>query len=134
MKMRALTASLLLSATLGIAFAAPVNAQAISSVPAGAVTVTDWYKQNVYTPQNDKIGDIKDVLVDKSGKIDGLVIAVGGFLGVGEKDVIVPFSDVKATMKNDKWYLTIISSNYALKKSKGFKYDSNKTTWVPDNK
>ena len=134
MKIRALTASLLLSATLGIAFAAPVNAQAISSVPAGAVTVTDWYKQNVYTPQNDKIGDIKDVLVDKSGKIDGLVIAVGGFLGVGEKDVIVPFSDVKATMKNDKWYLTMNASKDALKKAKGFKYDSNKTTWVPDNK
>src|SRR3569623_1605775 len=101
MKMRALTASLLLSATLGIAFAAPVNAQAISSVPAGAVTVTDWYKQNVYTPQNDTIGDLKHDLVDKSGKIEGLVIAVGGLLGVGEKDVIVPFSDVKASMKND---------------------------------
>ncbi|MGN6590456.1 MAG: PRC-barrel domain-containing protein [Sphingomicrobium sp.] len=134
MKTRMLPASLLLAATLGVAVAAPVNAQAISSVPAGAVTVTDWYKQNVYTPQNDKIGDIKDVLVDKSGKIHGLVIAVGGFLGAGEKDVIVPFSDVKAAMKNDKWYLTMNASKDDLKKAKGFKYDSNKTTWVPDSK
>ena len=134
MKTRTLTASLLLAATLGVALAAPANAQALSSVPAGAVTVTDWYKQNVYTPQNDKIGDIKDVLVDKGGKINGLVIAVGGFLGAGEKDVIVPFSDVKATMKDNKWYLTMNASKDDLKKAKGFKYDSNKTTWVPDNK
>jgi sporulation protein YlmC with PRC-barrel domain len=134
MKTRALTSSLLLAATLGFAIASPANAQAISSVPAGAVTVTDWYKQNVYTPQNDKIGDIKDVLVNKSGKIEGLVIAVGGFLGAGEKDVIVPFSDVKGTMKDNKWYLTMNASKDNLKKAKGFKYDSNKTTWVPDNK
>ena len=134
MKTRTLTASLLLVTTLGVALAAPANAQALSSVPAGAVTVTDWYKQNVYTPQNEKIGDIKDVLVDKTGKIDGLVLAVGGFLGAGEKDVIVPFSDVKATMKNDKWYLTMNASKDALKKAKGFKYDSKTTTWVPDNK
>ena len=134
MKTRTLTASLLVAATLGVALAAPANAQALSSAPAGAVTVTDWYKQNVYTPQNDKIGDIKDVLVGKSGKIDGLVIAVGGFLGAGEKDVIVPFSDVKATMKDNKWYLTMNASKDDLKKAKGFKYDSNKTTWVPDTK
>ena len=134
MKTRALAASLLLASTLGVAAAAPANAQAMSSVPAGSVTVTDWYKQNVYTPQNDKIGDIKDVLVNKGGKIDGLVIAVGGFLGAGEKDVIVPFSDVKATMKDNKWYLTMNASKDDLKKAEGFKYDSNKTTWVPDNK
>jgi len=134
MKMRTLTTSLLLAATLGIAIANPVNALPVSSVPAGAVTVTDWYKQNVYTPQNDKIGDIKDVLVDKSGKVQGLVVAVGGFLGAGEKDVIVPFSEVKATMKDDKWYLTMNSSKDDLKKAKGFKYDSKTTTWVADNK
>ena len=132
--MRPLPASLLLAAVLGFGIANPVNAQPVSSVPEGTVTVTDWYKQNVYTPQNDKVGDIKDVLIDKSGKIHGLVIAVGGFLGAGEKDVIVSFSEVKTTKKDDKWYLTMNASKDDLKKAKGFKYDSNKTTWVPDKK
>ena len=40
-----------------------------TTVPREAVTVTDWYKQNVYDPNENKIGDIKDVLVDKSGKV-----------------------------------------------------------------
>ena len=52
------------------------------SIPQSAVTVTDWYKQNVYDPNNNKIGEIMDVLVDKSGKINTLIVGVGGFLGV----------------------------------------------------
>jgi hypothetical protein len=46
------------------------------------------------------------LLVDKSGKVTGLIVGVGGFLGAGEKDVIVPFTAVKAAKKNDSWWLT----------------------------
>jgi len=104
-----------------------------STVPANAVTVTDWYKQNVYDPQNNKIGEIMDVLVDESGKIASLIIGVGGFIGAGEKDVAVDFSAVKRTTKDDKVYLTMDATKDALKNAAGLKYDRNKTTWVPDN-
>jgi hypothetical protein len=50
---------------------------------------------NVYNEQNDKIGDIKELLMDKSGKIDTVAIGVGGFLGVGEHDVAVKFDQLK---------------------------------------
>ena len=50
---------------------------------------------NVYNQSNDKIGDIREVIVDKSGKADAVVIGVGGFLGIGQKDVAVAFSDLK---------------------------------------
>ena len=36
------------------------------------------------------IGDINDLLFDKSGKVSAVVIGVGGFLGVGEKSVAIP--------------------------------------------
>jgi sporulation protein YlmC with PRC-barrel domain len=36
---------------------------------------------------NEKIGDISDILFDKSGKIEAYVLGVGGFLGIGAKDV-----------------------------------------------
>jgi sporulation protein YlmC with PRC-barrel domain len=78
----------------------------LTAAPTESWTVTNYYKQAVYDPKESKIGDIDDVLVDKSGKITGLVIGVGGFLGVGEKDVIVPFTAVKTAKKNDKWWLT----------------------------
>src|SRR5215211_7723359 len=41
----------------------------------------------VYGPNNERIGEINEVLVDRNGKVDAVVIGVGGFLGIGEKDV-----------------------------------------------
>ena len=58
----------------------------------------------------------------------------GGFLGIGEKDVAVPFKAVRTTTKNDnKWYLVMNSTKDALKSAKGFKYDRNAMTWVPED-
>ena len=104
----------------------------MTSVPHQSVTVTDWYKQNVYDPNENKIGDIKDVLVDKSGKVVALILGDGGFLGAGEKDVAVPFEAVHPTMKDKKWWLVMNTTKDSLKGAPGFKYDSNTTTWVPD--
>jgi sporulation protein YlmC with PRC-barrel domain len=104
----------------------------MTSIPPNSLTVTDWYKQNVYDSNNNKIGEIMDVLVSSDGKIDALIVGVGGFLGAGEKDVAVNFDAVKKATKNDKIYLTMNTSKDALKSAPGFKYDSQKTTWVPD--
>jgi sporulation protein YlmC with PRC-barrel domain len=108
-------------------------AQIMTSVPANSSTVTNWYKQNVYDPSDNKIGEVMDVLLDKEGKVSALVIGVGGFLGAGEKDVMVPFNAVQVTKKdNNKWYLVMNSTKDALKNAKGFKYDRNATTWAPE--
>jgi sporulation protein YlmC with PRC-barrel domain len=50
---------------------------------------------NVYNDQNEKLGDISEVLVDKSGKVDGVIIGVGGFLGMGQHDIKVELSKLK---------------------------------------
>ena len=50
---------------------------------------------DVYNDQNEKIGDIKQLMVNKSGNIDLVVIGVGGFLGVGERDVAVKWAEMK---------------------------------------
>jgi sporulation protein YlmC with PRC-barrel domain len=50
---------------------------------------------NVYNGQNQKIGDIKEVMLDKTGKVANVVIGVGGFLGMGEHDVAVNFDRLK---------------------------------------
>jgi sporulation protein YlmC with PRC-barrel domain len=109
-------------------------AQIMTSVPSDSATVTHWYKQSVYDPSDNKIGEIMDVLVDKSGKVTALIVGVGGFLGMGEKDVAVPFDAVKATTKdNNKWYLVMNSNKDALKSAKGFKYDRNAMTWISED-
>jgi hypothetical protein len=104
----------------------------MTAIPSSSLTVTDWYKQSVYDRSNSKIGDISDVLVGPNGQIDAAIIGVGGFLGAGEKQVAVSFSSIKRTMKDDKTYLTLDTTKDALKKAPGFKYDSAKTSWVPD--
>jgi|SRR5829696_2813459 len=44
---------------------------------------------------DDKIGDINELIVGKDGKIEAVVIGVGGFLGLGEHNAAVPFDKVK---------------------------------------
>ena len=50
---------------------------------------------NVYNDNNEKIGDVSDVILDKSGKAENVIIGVGGFLGMGEHLVAVPFDKIK---------------------------------------
>jgi sporulation protein YlmC with PRC-barrel domain len=50
---------------------------------------------DVYNEQNEKLGDISEVLIDKSGKVTGVVIGVGGFLGIGQRDIMVEMSKLK---------------------------------------
>ena len=50
---------------------------------------------NVYNDQNEKLGDVEEILLDQSGKLAGVVLGVGGFLGMGEHNVLVSFDKLK---------------------------------------
>ncbi len=104
------------------------TAQVLKAVPGGSVTVTNYYKQNVYDPAESKIGEIEDVLVSQDGKITGFIVEVGGFFGMGKHYVAVPFDAVKATKKNDKWTLVMNATKDSLKAAPGFKYDRTAAT------
>jgi hypothetical protein len=109
-------------------------AQAMTTVPGDALTVTHWYKENVYDPSDSKIGEVTDVLVNHDGKIEAFIVAVGGFLGVGEKDVAVPFNAINFTNKNNnKWYMVMNTTKDAIKVAPGFKYDRNSMVWIPES-
>jgi len=132
--MKKLIATAVAGFVLGGAALAQGPAQIMTTVPAQSVTIADWYKQSVYDPSNSKIGEIKDVLLSPDGKVTALIVGVGGFLGMGEKDVAVPFSAVKHTTKDGKVYLTLDTTKDALKTAPGLKYDRTSTTWAPETK
>ena len=69
--------------------------------------------------QNQSIGSVKDVLLDRSGKVDTVVLDVGSFLGMGGKYVGVALADIK--MDNDR--LTLDRSRDQLKAAPEFKYE-----------
>ncbi len=50
---------------------------------------------DVVDPSDQRIGAISEVLVDHSGNAQAVVIGVGGFLGIGQKEVAVPFNSLK---------------------------------------
>jgi hypothetical protein len=132
MKTLALAAASVLIASTAVMAQQPSGQDLMTGIPANSRTVTDWYKQNVYDPQQQKLGEIMDLLVNQSGQIEAAMVGVGGFLGAGEKDVAVSFNAIKPTKKNDKTYLTLNTTKDALKNAPGFKYDRQSTTWVPD--
>lgn len=74
---------------------------AASSSAMNAISLKDNWRASklvglaVYNDANEKLGDISEVLVDKSGKINAVVIGIGGFLGVGQHDIAVSFDKLK---------------------------------------
>jgi sporulation protein YlmC with PRC-barrel domain len=88
---------LLAATAIGIAlFSTSAMAQTAGSASAkGEWQASKLIGINVYNDQNQKIGDIKELLLDKNGKVQDVAIAVGGFLGMGEHDVAVQFNQLK---------------------------------------
>lgn len=128
--MKTILASVLMAGML-LGVPAFADTAPLKSVPAQSKTVTNWYKQNVYDPSDSKIGDVRDVLVSNDGSVSALIISVGGFLGVGEKDVAVPFSAVQEKTKDNKTYLKLDATKDALKSAPGLEYDRDSLTWKP---
>src|SRR6478609_430464 len=98
-----LTASALLTS---VAFAQTPSTTGDRPATAAATTASDTSFQgdwrtskmvglSVYNDANESIGSVNELLADKSGNIKAVVIGVGGFLGVGEHLVAVPFDKVK---------------------------------------
>jgi sporulation protein YlmC with PRC-barrel domain len=90
---------------------------------------------SVYGQNNTSIGDISDVLIGSDGRIQAVVVGVGGFLGVGSKDVAVPFNAVNITRKPNSNTIDKINVSYTkdqLKNAPKFAYydasSSNTTT------
>jgi sporulation protein YlmC with PRC-barrel domain len=63
---------------------------------------SDLSDLDVYGANNEKIGEIDDLIVNPDGTVAAAVVEVGGFLGMGEKDVLVNFSALQMTMDNNK--------------------------------
>jgi sporulation protein YlmC with PRC-barrel domain len=107
MSMKYMAAALLASSLLSVpAFAQSAQKSDPSAAAAqtAAQTQGTWRTSkmislNVYNNNNEKIGDINELITDSSGKIDAVVIGVGGFLGMGERNVGLPWSQLKFVME-----------------------------------
>jgi sporulation protein YlmC with PRC-barrel domain len=106
----------------------------LTTVPNNATTISTYYNEDVYDNQENKIGDVNDILLDAGGKVSAVIVGVGGFLGVGEKDVAVPFNALKVAEKNGDRYLIMNTTKETLQSAPGYTFDKTKGVWVPATK
>lgn len=87
---------------------APAAEQAAPAVqPADGFLATNLIGETVYnssSPDAENIGSVNDLVLGSNGTVEAVVVGVGGFLGLGEKNVAINFADLKwASNDNDRW-------------------------------
>jgi hypothetical protein len=81
---------------------APVAGQILVQDANTILAKQDLIGQTVYAPDKAKIGSISDLILSKDGKtVEGFLIGVGGFLGIGEKSVALKIDRLKLTSGPD---------------------------------
>jgi len=93
-----------------------ISAHLLAREEPGEWLATELIGKPVVNTADEAIGDVNDLVTDGSGKTIAAVIGVGGFLGIGEKDVAIRFedlrfardgdNDIKVTVNIDKTALT----------------------------
>lgn len=100
----------------------------------GAALVTTFYTANpadvraskllgtnVYNLNNESIGEAKDLVIDNGKTIKAIIISVGGFLGMGERDVAIsPGSIVMSEQRDGSFRLVVNTTREDLKKAAPF--------------
>ncbi len=72
-----------------------------TAADAGNLSANDLLNQSVKNGAGEVVGDINDIRIDSNGKIAAVIVGVGGFLGLGEKDVALPFDQLSLTRDAD---------------------------------
>lgn len=89
--------------------------------PASSFLASKLIGQKVYSAANENVGDINDLVVDKTNGAIVAIIGVGGFLGIGEKDVAVAMDSLTAAKQDDNNIrLTINSTREQLEAAPAF--------------
>ena len=86
--------------------AAQSDAPAVSTEAAAAglsseISANKLLNESVRNAANESIGDVNDVLIGSNGKVAAVIVGVGGFLGMGEKDVALPFDQLSFAKDSD---------------------------------
>ena len=82
----------------------------ISQQQTGEWLASRMIGQPVENSTGENLGDINDVIVSENGEVVGAVIGVGGFLGIGEKNIAVPFEKISTAMKGEDESVVVLNA------------------------
>jgi sporulation protein YlmC with PRC-barrel domain len=97
---------------------APAEQAAPQVIHADGHLASDIIGQTVYSSAGDdgeNIGSISDIVLSPEGAAEAVVIGVGGFLGIGKKDVAIEYDLVQWTEREGNRYLVVETTPEALK-------------------
>ncbi|ARO28888.1 MULTISPECIES: PRC-barrel domain-containing protein [unclassified Rhizobium] len=77
------------------------------------ISANTYIGQSVYNANNDSIGSINDLIMKKDGGIVAAIVGVGGFLGIGEKDVAVPIEKITIAQNTQDGSLKLTTTETA---------------------
>ena len=99
-----------------------------TTVEPSQIRATQMDGATVYDTHNQKVGDIKDIILDRDGKVASVVLDVGAFLGMGGKYVAVSMNDVKITNENNgsRPRFTVDMTKDQLKAAQAFDLNGNR--------
>lgn len=104
------------------------GASTLSSQSPDQLLASNVKGADVLGSDNQKIGDISDILFTKDGKIDAYLLSVGGFLGVGAKEVALAPSQVQLTQDNNTWKAKVSMTKDQLAQAPNFERHKDKAT------
>jgi sporulation protein YlmC with PRC-barrel domain len=67
-----------------------------------AVDTAKLIGRNIVNANGDTVGEIDSVVIDQSGKVRYVIVGVGGFLGIGKKDVALAWDDLTISENGEK--------------------------------
>jgi sporulation protein YlmC with PRC-barrel domain len=89
------------------------------------VTSSKLVGKNLYNNKNETIGEVEDLVIDNGKTVTGVVVSVGGFLGMGERYVLVDPSSIFLHKADGKLKAMVDTDKDALKNAPEFKYNKN---------
>ncbi len=100
--------------------AKPVKGQVVQQ-PDGTMLSTDLVGANVRVGDQEKAGSVSDLILAKDGKVEAVVLSVGGFLGLGSREIAVKLEDVQITSDGKKPVVQLEARKVDLEKAPPFK-------------
>jgi sporulation protein YlmC with PRC-barrel domain len=85
-----------------------------------SISVSSFINRDIYNNAGEKIGVIKDLIATPDARLAAAVVGVGGFLGIGEKDVALTFSSIRAQQRDNEWQLVTDTTKAALKEAPAY--------------
>jgi sporulation protein YlmC with PRC-barrel domain len=129
-----------LTAALMLAVSAPLFAQTTPPPATSPTGQSMWYSHQpddsraskligtkVVNSANETIGDINEIVISKDGKVAAVIVGVGGFLGMGEREVAVSFESLRMnTDSSGNLILAVNATKDTLKSAPEWRWDTRK--------